>query len=143
MLALAKGQGMNKPASFEIQFPLQSRSGLSGSPDAVPHTDRGRLPRITQVLALALQFEDMLHRGESKDYADLARLCGLCRERVSQIMRLTYLAPDIQVELIYLPSTPTGQYPISETTVRKVASLLSWAEQRQEWQRLKHGHHVD
>src|SRR6185369_12960251 len=90
----------------------------------------GRLPRVTQVLALAIQFQDLLDRGEAKDYADLARLGGLCRERVSQIMRLNYLAPDIQVELLYLPPVPAGRYPISETAVRKIANILSWPEQR-------------
>jgi hypothetical protein len=95
---------------------------------------------VTQVLALAIQFEDMLQRGDAKDYADLARVGGLCRERVSQIMRLVYLSPDIQVELLYLPPTPTGRFPVSETSVRKIASLLSWTEQRIEWARLKSLH---
>ena len=67
----------------------------------------------------------MIRRGEAKDYADIARLSCLCRERVSQIVRLNYLAPDIQVELLYLPPTPTGRYPIAETVVRKIANLLS------------------
>ena len=33
--------------------------------------------------------------GEAKDYADLARLSCLCRERISQIVRLKYLGPDM------------------------------------------------
>jgi hypothetical protein len=86
---------------------------------------------------LAIHLEDMIRRGEAKDYADLARLGCLCRERVSQIVRLNYLAPDIQIELLYLPPTPTGRYPISETAVRRIANLLSWADQRREWARLK------
>ena len=79
----------------------------------------------------------MLRRGDAKDYADIARLSCLCRERVSQIARLNYLAPDIQVELLYLPPVPSGRYPISETAMRKIANLLSWDEQRREWARLK------
>jgi hypothetical protein len=101
-----------------------------------------RLPPVTQVLALAIQFQDMIARADAKDYADLARLGGLCRERVSQIMRLVYLAPEIQVELLYLPPTATGHYPISETSVRKIANLLSWEDQRREWNRLKERHLV-
>jgi hypothetical protein len=89
------------------------------------------------VLALAIHLEDMMRQGEAKDYADVARLSGLCRERISQIVRLTYLAPDIQVELLYIAPTPTGQYPVSETAVRKIANALTWAEQREQWVRLK------
>jgi len=94
------------------------------------------------VLALAIHLEDMIRRGEAKDYADLARLSCLCRERISQIIRLSYLAPDIQIELLYLPPTPTGSYPISETAVRRIANLLCWADQRREWAVLKQRHHL-
>ena len=82
----------------------------------------------------------MIRKGDAKDYADIARLSCLCRERVSQIMRLNYLAPDIQVELLYLPPVPTGHYPISETAVRNIANLLSWDEQRRKWKELKQLH---
>jgi len=82
----------------------------------------------------------MIQQGEAKDYADLARLSCLCRERISQIMRLNYLAPDIQIEVLYLPPLPGGRYPISESTARRIASLLSWVDQRGEWARLKQHH---
>jgi len=95
------------------------------------------------VLALAIHLENMIKRGEAKDYADLARLTCLCRERVSQIVRLNYLAPDIQVELLYLPPTTTGRFPISETAVRKIASLMFWADQRREWKALKRTHRLN
>jgi hypothetical protein len=135
---------MSNHASLEIQFQLRKATRLScQGTGASDRTRAGRLPRITQVFALAIHLEDMIRRGEAKDYADLARLSGLCRERISQIIRLTYLAPDIQVELLYLAPTPTGQYPVSETTMRKIASLLSWDDQRLEWQRFKQEHHVD
>jgi hypothetical protein len=39
--------------------------------------------------------------------------------------------------MLYLPPTPTGRFPVSETSVRKIASLLSWREQRTEWARIK------
>jgi hypothetical protein len=57
-----------------------------------------------------MHLEDMIGRGEAKDYADLAWLNCLCRERINQIVRLNYLARDIQVELLYLPPTTSGPY---------------------------------
>jgi len=80
----------------------------------------------TRTLALAIHFDEMIQKGDATDYADIARQTCLCRERVSQIARLNYLAPDIQMELLYLPPVPTGRYPISETAMRMIASLLSW-----------------
>lgn len=91
---------------------------------------------------MAIHLEDMLRRREAKDYADLARLSCLCRERISQIVRLNYLAPDIQIELLYLPATPTGRFPISEVAVRRIANLLSWADQRRDWMALKQQHRL-
>src|SRR5207249_9268506 len=48
-------------------FPTRRSSDL-GQPVA----SAGRLPRVTQMLALALCFQDMVKRGDAKDYADLA-----------------------------------------------------------------------
>jgi hypothetical protein len=134
---------MNRIAPFEVSFRIQPKPGARLTGAEVGYAPNlGRLPRITQVLALAIQLEHTIRKGDAKDYADIARLGGLSRERVSQIVRLTYLAPDIQVELLYLPPTSTGRYPISETAVRKIANLLSWRCQRQEWARLKVIHHL-
>ena len=133
---------MSSPGPLEIQFHLRTKPRPADDEQVGP-TKTGRLPRVTQVLALAIHLEEMIRRGEAKDYADLARLSCLCRERVSQIVRLNYLAPDIQIELLYLPPTLTGRYPISESAVRKIANRLSWIDQRREWAVLKARHHLD
>jgi hypothetical protein len=126
--------------AVEIQFQLHPEPRLrveqeGGVGQGV--AGAGRLPRVTQVLALALSFQDMVKRGEAKDYADLARLGGVTRERVSQIMKLLWLAPNIQEEILYLPPTPGGRYPVSELAMRRIGNILSWAEQRRQWRELK------
>lgn len=129
---------------LEIRVTLRSKlRPVSGGTEPISSRRIGRLPRITQVLALAIHLEDMIRRGEAKDYADVARLTCLCRERISQIVRLNYLAPDIQVELLYLAPTTSGRCPISETALRKIANLLSWVDQRREWKALKQLHHLN
>jgi hypothetical protein len=133
---------MTDSAPLEIQFQLRPRPRSVADITQPEKRNGGRLPQITRVLSLAIHFDEMIRRGDAKDYADIARLSCLCRERVSQIVRLNYLAPDIQVELLYLPPTPTGRYPISEVAVRKIASLLSWADQRGEWTVLKQRQHL-
>jgi hypothetical protein len=133
---------MTNGAPIEIQFSLRAIPSreIGGSDTSRPSS--GRLPQITRVLALAIHFDDMISKGDAKDYADIARLSCVCRERVSQVMRLNYLAPDIQVELLYLPPVPAGRYPISEAAARKIANLLSWEEQRRAWAALKRQHHL-
>lgn len=131
---------MNNSAPLEIQFQLRAKSRVPV--DGALRPAAGRLPQITRVLALAIHLDHLIRQGDARDYADIGRLSCLCRERVSQIMRLNYLAPDIQVELLYLPPTLTGRYPLSENAVRRIANLLSWADQRQEWVILKKKHRL-
>jgi hypothetical protein len=133
---------MKNSNAFEVSFQLRSGPRVPADGLEAQVAAPGRLPRVTQVLALAIYFDDMIQQGEAKDYADLARVAGLCRERISQLMRLTYLAPDIQVELLYLPPTATGRYPVSETSMRQIANLLSWADQREQWEQLKAQHRL-
>jgi hypothetical protein len=126
-------------SAVEIQFPLYATGRPPGerAPLDAPQSGSGRLPRITQVMALAIHFQEMIQRGEARDYADLARLGCLTRERMSQIMELVWLAPDIQAAILYLPPAPAGRYPISERAARGVADLLSWNDQRTRWVALK------
>ena len=134
---------MNKGTPLEIQFQLRENPRLTlDATETAARPSAGRLPQITRVLALAVHLDNLIREGHAKDYADIGRLSCLCRERVSQIMRLNYLAPDIQLELLYLPPVATGRYPISETAVRKIASLLVWADQRREWMALKQQQHL-
>jgi hypothetical protein len=125
---------MSKGGTFEIQFQLRATPRLT---QPAGRLGSGRLPEITRVLALAIYFDNMIRQGDAKDFADIGRLTCLCRERVSQIMKLNYLAPDIQIELLYLPRVPLGRSGMSEAALRRIANLLSWQEQRREWSLLK------
>jgi hypothetical protein len=93
-------------------------------------------------MALAIHFQDMIQRGEAHDYADLARLGCLTRERMSQIMELVWLAPDIQQAILEFPPTRVARFPIGELAVRRVAEKLCWIEQREVWRKLKQDKHL-
>ena len=132
-------------STAKIEFRLHSTKrpeGERGRSDSQDSGD-GRVPRVTQVMALAIQFQDMLQRGEARDYADLARLGCLTRERMSQIMELIWLAPDIQRELLECKPTHTTRFPISERAVRRIAAELAWEPQRAAWRKLKQDKHLE
>ena len=74
-----------------------------GEEPLAPPSPSGRVPRISRLMALAIKFQGMLDRGEVKDYAELARLGHVTRARVTQIMNLLMLAPDIQEAILFLP----------------------------------------
>jgi DNA invertase Pin-like site-specific DNA recombinase len=93
----------------------------------------GPLPRITRLLALALKFEGLIQQGVVRDYAGLARLGRVSRARVTQIMNLLYLAPDIQEEILSWRSRAPDGPPVEETTVRTLSSEVHWSRQRALW----------
>lgn len=53
-------------------------------------------------MALAIHFDGLIRQGLVKDYADLARLGGVSRARITQIMNLLNLPPTEQEELLFL-----------------------------------------
>lgn len=95
----------------------------------------GRVPRVARWMALAIRFERLLREGHVVSYAELARLGHVTPARVSQIMNLLYLAPDIQETLLLLPRTQRGRDPVILRDLQSIAAQLDWREQRRMWSR--------
>jgi hypothetical protein len=89
-----------------------------------------RIPRITRLMALAIKFQEMVDRGEVRDYADLARLGYVTRARLTQIMNLLLLAPDIQEAFLDNSSAWRARSAITERDLRSVSRIVDWADQR-------------
>jgi hypothetical protein len=88
----------------------------------------GRPPRVARLLALAYRFEELVRTGAVKDYAELARLGHITRARVTQIMSLLNLSPEIQEYLLWLPSEDGRE--LTERDLRRIAGELRWDRQR-------------
>jgi len=88
-------------------------------------------------MALAIHFEEMVARGEIEDYATVARLGQVSRARVTQIVNLALLAPDIQEELLFLPQTRRNRDVLTTRVLQPLAREHSWRRQRAMWARLK------
>jgi hypothetical protein len=85
-------------------------------------------------MALALQFEQMLQNGVATDQSSLARTMQITQPRMTQIMNLLHLAPDIQETILFLPRTIKGDDPIHEKMLRPITAEVSWQRQRRVWQ---------
>ncbi len=105
-------------------------------PPAPPPPLFGRVPRIARLMALALRFQRLIESGEVRDYADLARLGHVTRARMTQIMNLRNLAPDIQEAVLFLPPVESGRDPIRELHLRPIAATPDWRKQRRMWREL-------
>jgi hypothetical protein len=75
---------------------------------------------------LAHRFDHLLQSGEVKNHAELASMGHVTRARVTQIMNLLNLAPDIQEHLLW-QSAGCG---ISERDLRPIVADVRWDRQR-------------
>ena len=108
------------------------RDPLAGT--AENYASAERVPRMARLMALALKFEQMIREGVVSNYAVLAALGQVSRSRLTQVMNLLNLAPDIQEQILFLTWETAEQRGIHERSVRQLSSHLSWTEQRSRWQ---------
>ncbi|MCC6427952.1 MAG: hypothetical protein IT435_14170 [Phycisphaerales bacterium] len=108
-------------------------AGIHAGPPAVPS---GRVPRVSRLMALAIRFDDLVRHGEIADFAEIAELGHVSRARVSQIVNLLSLAPDIQEAILFLPPVAGDRETLSERELRHITRALDWETQRSLWMSL-------
>ncbi len=96
----------------------------------------GRIPRVARLLALAMHVEHLVQTAVVPNYATVARLGHVSRARLTQILNLTLLAPDIQEAILFLPLIQRGPDPIKERDLRQIATEPDWQKQRRMWRQL-------
>ena len=88
-----------------------------------------RPARVAQMLALAHKIQDAIDRGAVPDRATVARRLGFTRARVTQLLDLVLLAPEIQEHLLQLEAID-GIEPVAERALRSATRLAIWVDQR-------------
>ena len=132
---------MNKPVSVDFQFSVEQRGrgakkriveGAGALGSSKPSLER--IPRISRYMAQAIHFEDLIRRGIVTDYASLPRLSHVTRARVTQIMNLRLLAPEIQEEFLFLEAI-TNRVELPQLKwLQTRATDFNWEDQRKQWQ---------
>ncbi|HHH31651.1 MAG TPA: hypothetical protein ENK57_25340, partial [Polyangiaceae bacterium] len=87
-------------------------------PEAATEPKR-RPARVAQMLAFANDLQGKLDRGEHQDLATLARQMGISRSRLTRLLDLALLAPDIQEQVLFLEAVD-GKEPVTERALREV-----------------------
>jgi hypothetical protein len=112
----------------------RGRKELAAGPPPPPAVqEAGRVPRVARLMALALRLDGLLRSGAIKNYGELARLGHATRARVSQVMNLLNLAPDLQEAIRFLPRTERGRAPLLLAQLQPIASTPDWHKQRRLW----------
>ena len=111
-------------ATYTVQFERAPK------PEPEP---KGRVPRVARTLALAHQIDRKIRAGELRDLAHAAEVLGLTRARMTQIMNLLLLAPEIQEEILDLPPVLEGRDPVTERQLRLIVAEPDWNHQQAMW----------
>jgi hypothetical protein len=132
---------MNTKLTIEcdIHFDRRGKGGRkvlhNGSQPQRP-LEPGRVPRVARLMALAIRFDSLLRQGVIASQSELAALGHVSSARISQIMNLLNLAPDIQEALLHLPRTIRGRDPIILSKLQLIATTPDWRKQRRMWRDL-------
>lgn len=101
---------------------------VAQSPPAI--TPVYRPARVALMLALAHKIDAAIAAGRLHDQADAARRLDLTPARVTQLLALLALAPDLQERVLFLESVD-GLEPLTERALRRVIRTWSWEAQRE------------
>jgi hypothetical protein len=88
-----------------------------------------KTPRVVELLRMATEWQRQLDAGDVETQATIARREGITRARVTQIMALLRLAPEIREHILNMPDA-VGRPAISERALRAVVKLRNPAKQR-------------
>ena len=122
-------------SGHEVTYAVDFRTSEHRRSDSVDGSiERTNPPiaRIARLMALAIRLQGLIQDGKIRDYADAARRGRVTRARMTQLMRLLDLAPDIQEQILFLPPTPR----LNERNLRPVARCIDWSEQRRMFRQL-------
>lgn len=112
------------------------RKTIADAPRPAELTEPGRISRISRLMALAIRFDRLIREGKVTDLSELARLAHVTQPRMTQIMNLNHLAPDIQEELLFLPKVTSGRDRVHERMLRPIGARVDWETQRRKWSNL-------
>jgi len=84
-----------RQVTVRVKAKIRKKRAASNSPEEPPRRTT-EIPRSLRLLALAHRWHRLIDNGEIKDQAEIARLMGLSRARVTQIMDLRWSPPEVE-----------------------------------------------
>jgi hypothetical protein len=126
---------MSTPLVFEGTLPRRGRRGAAQA--TTVSEPSSRVPRIARLVALAWHIEEQVRLGTLASYAAAARLGHVSRARLSQIVSLLNLAPDVQEHVLFSQRPARGRPELTLRQLLSVAAALDWHEQRRRWRKLR------
>ena len=146
---------MTTTVTKQIRFAIKGRNkravcNLRGDPRLETTSDTikanlaspasvGRIPRVARLMALAIKYDQLIKDGIVESQSELAHLAQITQPRMTQIMNLLHLSPEIQEDILFLKGPDSGRDLITERDLRPVTAQCQWEEQWRNWVTLNSG----
>jgi len=96
----------------------------------------GRVPTVTRMLALAHYYDRLLRQKKVDSISHIACLEQVSQQRISQIIGLLLLCPEIQELILTLPLQVHGNKNLSTEKLIQVAQEISFDKQIDRFQEI-------
>jgi hypothetical protein len=127
-----QGSAVALTVTVPLHRDRKRRVELAVTPPAPRPAPVHRPAKLACLLAFAHHVARTIDRGGYPDYAAVAADLGLTRARITQVMNLLWLAPDLQERVLALEAID-GREPLAERALRPVLGLPLWSDQRARW----------
>jgi len=87
-----------------------------------------RTPRVVELLRKAIEWQRQLNAGEVRTQADIADRERITRARVTQVMGMLRLAPEIQEQILSLPDS-ARRFAVTERILRRIETIPDYRVQ--------------
>lgn len=94
-----------------------------------------RTPRVVELLRKAIEWQALLESGRVRNQAEIARREGITRARVTQVMGLLRLAPEIQQYILSMPDA-ARRPAITERALPPIVQMEDATDQKAKFQEL-------
>ncbi len=108
---------------FEVQLPTIQRQT---KPTTITRRRADQFPKIVKLLVLAHQIQQVIDEGRARDYVEVAHKLAVTRARITQVMNLLLLAPEIQATIL---TEPHRVHRLSERQLRPITAEPEWQRQ--------------
>jgi hypothetical protein len=121
---------------FEHKIRKKGKNASQNKPLRLSFTS---IPRVKKILQQAIKWKALLESGKVANKAEIARNEGLSRARVTQIMSLLLLAPEIQQHILNIPKSHNRPI-ITERALRRITQIDNTKDQSRAFELLFESH---
>jgi len=94
-----------------------------------------KTPRVVELLRKAIEWKSLLESGKVASQAEIASREGVTRARVTQVMGMLNLAPEIQEKILVMPDA-IHKSLLTERVLRPIGTITNYGNQIREFHKL-------